>query len=308
MRDKLSALIVLVRPRHWVKNLALFASPFFSGHLFDIPSLVAVSWGVVAYCLLSSSSYVFNDILDAESDRRHPYKKHRPIASGLIRMPNAFILVIGLALLGLGISWFLGMPFVVLALAFLLIHYLNSFILRRLVLIDVLAISAGHILRVYAGVAASGYHISIWLSLAVLSLSLFVAIGKRRSEYTLLLQRKEKLGKQRKLLMSGYSEQMLNTYTAMFGTATFITYVYYTFLASSASVGFFQSATMTILDRKWMMITIPFVLYGIMRYLQIVYEEKGGTLEKLVTADIPLLTTLAGWTLTAFFVLYGIGR
>jgi hypothetical protein len=164
---------------------------------------------------------------------------------------------------------------------------------------------------VYAGEAATGYHISIWLALAALSLALFLAIGKRRSELTLMQGYKGALPQDTRSSLSHYSEKLLDTYTAMFANSTFISYAFYTFLERPSGRGFFfrnyYDFAAELPERKWMMITIPFVLYGIMRYMQLIYEGKGESPEKILTTDKPLLTTIILWALSIFIVIYGIG-
>jgi decaprenyl-phosphate phosphoribosyltransferase len=164
---------------------------------------------------------------------------------------------------------------------------------------------------VYAGEMATGYHISIWLALAALSLALFLAIGKRRAELTLIQGYQGVLPKDTRETLSRYSEKLLDTFTAMFATSTFITYAFYTFLERPLGRGFFfygyKEFASDIPDRKWMMATIFFVLFGIMRYMQLIYEGKGESPEKILTSDLPLLTTVILWGISVFLIVYGIG-
>ena len=191
------------------------------------------------------------------------------------------------------------------------LQFAYSLIFKHIPVIDILAITSAYIIRVYAGEAATGYHISIWLSLAALSLSLFLAVGKRRAEITLLAGYKGIVPKDTRDALSHYSERLLDTFTAMFATSTFITYVFYTFLERPLNLGLFfrnyMDFTLAVADRKWMMITFPFVLYGIMRYMQLIYEGKGESPEQVLTTDLPLLTTVILWAGTVIIVIYGIG-
>ncbi len=299
------------RPRQWLKNAALFTVILFSGQLFAPTAFFLTLRAFFAFCLLSSSNYLFNDILDASRDRKHPFKKFRPVASGKLPVWIALVISLLCLLSGLAISFYLGRSFFILATVFILIQYSYSLILKHVSVIDILTITTAYFLRVYAGEAATGYHISIWLAMAALSLALFLAIGKRRAEITLLEGYEGVVPKDTRASLSRYSEKLLDTYTAMFANSTFITYSYFTFLAQPVTEGFFfrnytEFAT-ELPERKWMMITIPFVLFGIMRYMQLIYEGKGESPEQVLTSDLPLLSTVILWVGSVFFVVYGIG-
>ena len=310
MGTLLYAIFKSARPRQWLKNLALFTTVVFSGQLF-LPELFTRSlFGFVAFCLLSSSNYIFNDILDTPRDKKHPFKKFRPIASGKLPKHIAIVASIVLGIIGLVISQRLGQTFFLFSIAFLLLQYSYTLVLKHTSIIDILAITGAYVLRVYAGEGIIGYHISIWLALAVLSLALFLAVGKRRAELTLLQGYHGIVPRDTRETLSHYSEKLLDTYTAMFANSTFITYAFYTFLERPLNRGFFfQGYTdyMNLPERKWMMATIPFVLYGIMRYMQLIYEGKGESPEKVLTSDLPLLTTVLLWTGSVLVIIYGIG-
>lgn len=310
--DKLFyAVIKATRPRQWLKNLALFTTVLFTGQFFEPKYLNATIAGFIAFCLLSSSAYIINDILDAPKDRLHPFKKFRPIASGLLPTKAAFFISLLLVIVGLVISAYVSQAFLLLAILFIILQYSYSLFLKHITVIDILAITAAYFIRVYAGEAATGYHISIWLALAALSLALFLAIGKRRAELTLIQGYQGVVPKDTRASLSHYSERLLDTYTAMFANSTFISYALYTFLERPSNRGFFFKSydefTSEIPDRKWMMLTIPFVLFGIMRYMQLIYEGKGESPEKVLTSDLPLLSTVILWSITIIFVIYGIG-
>lgn len=311
MGKLLYAIVKAARPRQWLKNIALFTTVIFTGQLFNTPLLIATIWGFVAFCLISSSSYIINDILDAPKDRLHPFKKFRPVASGALPLPIALVVASVLVFLGLAISYTLGTGFFMLATIFVLLQYSYSLYLKHVSIIDILSITSAYFLRVYAGEAATGYHISIWLALAALSLALFLAIGKRRAELTLIQGYKGVVPQDTRSSLSKYSEKLLDTYTAMFANSTFITYAFYTFLEKPVKLGFlfrgYSDFATALPDRKWLMITIPFVLFGIMRYMQLIYEGKGESPEKVLTSDPPLLTTVLLWGFMVIMVLYGIG-
>lgn len=311
MAQVLLAIFKTARPRQWLKNLAIFTPIIFSGQLFQYIPFSQSLGAFIAFCLLSSSNYLVNDVLDAPRDRKHPFKKFRPVASGKLPIPMALVVSILFATGGLYIASFLPSAFFLFAVAFLLLEYAYSLIFKRYSVIDILTITTAYILRVYAGEAATGYHISIWLALAALSLALFLAIGKRRSELTLIQSFEGVVPKDTRAALSHYSEKLLDTYTAMFANSTFITYVFFTFLAQPVGQGLifrnYSEFAPDIPGRKWMMLTIPFVLFGIMRYMQLIYEGKGESPEKVLTSDLPLLTTVVLWVSSVLIVIYGIG-
>jgi decaprenyl-phosphate phosphoribosyltransferase len=311
MGQLLFAILKTTRPRQWLKNVAVFTPILFTGKFFQPEFFMPALWAFTAYCCFSSSSYIVNDILDAPKDRKHPFKKFRPIASGKLPVSTAFIVSLLLFVTGMIIAGSLGTTFLLLAIGFVCLQYGYSLVLKHIVVVDILAITAAYFIRVYAGEAATGYHISVWLALAALSLALFLATGKRRAELTLLQGYEGIVPKDTRESLSHYSEKLLDTYTAMFANSTFITYAYYTFLERPSNLGFFfknyGDFTIGIPDRKWMMVTIPFVLYGIMRYMQLIYEGKGESPEKILTSDIPLLATVLLWVMSVVVVIYGIG-
>lgn len=308
----LYAIFKAVRPRQWLKNLAVFTTLLFSGQLFVYNYLASSFLGFIAFCFLSSSNYIFNDILDAPRDRKHPFKKFRPVASGALPIPLAIIISILSAMAGLALSYSIGQSFFVLAIIFISLQYAYTLLLKHVSVIDILAITAAYFIRVYAGEAATGYHISIWLALAALSLALFLAVGKRRAELTLIQGYAGILPKDTRGALSHYSEKLLDTYTAMFANSTFITYAFYTFLEKPINRGLlfknYYEFTSSFPDRKWMMISVPFVLFGIMRYMQLIYEGKGESPEQILTSDKPLLMTIILWGASILLVVYGIGN
>jgi decaprenyl-phosphate phosphoribosyltransferase len=304
------ALLKAARPRQWLKNIALFSTIFFTGHLFEYQPFLSSLLAFVAFCFLSSSNYIFNDILDIERDKKHPFKRFRPIASGKVPLPVAWGTSFLLLVFGLIIGLSLGKAFFLMAALFSLLEYSYTLFFKHITVIDILTITAAYFIRVYAGEAATGYHISIWLALTVLSLALFLAIGKRRAELTLIQGFKGLILKDTRESLMNYSERLLDTYTAMFANSTFISYAMFTFLVQSINKGFLFDASEAgalVPDRKWMMLTIPFVLYGIMRYMQLIYEGKGESPEKIVTSDLPLLSTVVLWGIVSLVILYGVG-
>jgi len=302
-------IIDAARPRQWIKNLLLVAPLLLDGKLFVLNSLERVSAGIIAFCFISSSNYILNDILDQASDREHPFKKLRPLARELITSRQALSAAVFLGGVGVVLSFSLGQSFATMALLFILFHYLSYFFFRRVAVLDVLMLASGYVLRVIAGQMAAGSTMSVWLFLTMLAASLLLAIGKRRNELNLVQSITGIIGKKKKEEFL-YSERVLDAYVAVFASATFLSYVYFTFLSTVSSDGvFFHGYTnyvLTVIGRKWMMLTVPFVLYGIMRYLQLVYTSKG-LLSKIILSDKALLTTAVLWFMMVLFVVYGIG-
>lgn len=297
------------RPRLWIKNLGLFLPLFISGQFFVFEKWDSVLLGIASFCLLSSSNYILNDILDAAKDKKHPLKRHRPIAKQAITIEEAIAGVLLLGIGGMVLAFLVNPSFFLLAFLFVFIHQLSYFWFRTVPVVDVLAIASGYLLRIMAGEQASGTPMTVWFFLVVLSSSLLLAIGKRRNEMMLIedIAKTDKEFKKENFL---YSEKILDSYVAVFASAAFLSYAYYTFLSSPVLPGLlfrgYAEYVIQVLDRKWMMITIPFVLYGVMRYVQLVYLSRG-ILAKAITTDKPLIITMFLWVITLIFVVYGIG-
>ena len=300
----------LIRPRQWIKNFAVFAAITFTGELFNAPVFEKVLLSFFVFCGLSSATYIINDIFDVKKDKLHPFKKFRPIAHGDVPIGLAAVLAICIMLLSLVVASSITATFFALAITYLVIQFLYSSFLKSLAVIDILAIAAGYILRVYGGEFASGFHISVWLLLTTISISLFLAVGKRRSELTLLSQNKDfNIAATRKSL-SHYSEKLLDVYASVFATSTFVAYSLFTFLENPGgfklSIGILMPDFLpTFFQRKWLMITIIPVVYGLMRYLQDIYEkQEGESPEKVLFSDKPLLTAVTIWAILVVILIY----
>lgn len=314
MNKLLFDIIRLLRPRQWIKNLAIFAAITFTGRLFEIAIFEKVFLSFLVFCGLSSAIYIINDIFDREKDRLHPFKKNRPLARGDIPFSLATALAVGLTTISLIVGLSITHAFFILLIFYVILQISYSVILKHIAVIDILAVAAGYILRVYAGEFASGFHISVWLLLTTISISLFIAIGKRRSELTLISgYSKEQMELIRKSL-SHYSERLLDVYASIFATSTFISYSLFTFLENP--IGFKLSLGGVLLpqflpeflQRKWLMITILPVVYGLMRYLQDIYEKhEGESPERVLLSDTPLLITVTLWVFLVIVLIYIVG-
>lgn len=303
-----------LRPRQWIKNLAVFAPVVFTGQLFNFGLFVLAFWAFVVFCFLSSASYLINDVLDIERDRLHPFKKLRPIASGAVKKNQAISFSLLLFLVGIFISFKIGALFFTVTIFYSLLHILYSLVFKHVPILDIIVIASAYFLRVLAGEAATGFFITIWLRLTVFSLSLFLAIGKRRCELTLLSAQKSDIVSRARPTLGHYTEKLLDVYTAMFANSTWLAYSFYTFFDKPPQLkrafgDFFTDVFPGLYDRKWLMVTIPFVLYGVMRYMQLIYEKsEGESPEKVLLSDRPLLTTVILWGLMVVTVIYVIAQ
>ena len=285
-----------LRPRQWSKNLIIYLALLFSINQewqVSEPSSWAALLGrstlvFLLFCLISSADYLLNDVVDRESDRRHPEKRHRPIAAGLLSPQAALVWAAALALLSLGggfaLAWQVGASLA--GYAALMLSY--SFLLKRLVLLDMMAISAGFVLRAMTGALAIAVPISPWLYVVTALGALFLVIHKRRAELTLL----ESGAAGHRPVLEDYSAALLDQMASLVTASTLIAYGLYTFTAENLP------------ENNAMMLTIPFVLYGILRYLYLVHQRnEGGSPEEVLLRDWPLITNILLWLATAATVL-----
>ncbi len=300
----------LLRPRQWIKNFAIFAALIFSGQLFNPLIFQKVFYGFIVFCAMSSAIYVTNDIFDVKKDRLHPFKKYRPLAQENISIKTAVLIAALLALSSIFLSYFIAPAFFVITVVYFLLHLSYSAFLKQIEIIDILTLAGGYILRVLAGEVVSGFHISAWLLMTTIALSLFLAIGKRRSELTLLANYTAlKISTTRKTL-SHYTEKLLDAYISIFATSAFVFYSLFTFIENPRGRQFTTDLLPadilgTYLQRKWLMITIIPVVYGIMRYLQRIYEKhEGESPERVLFSDRALLTSVVIWGLLVVLIIY----
>lgn len=304
----LIALLKTVRPRQWLKNLALYGALIFAGSLFQEGAFGLVTSAFFVFTILSSTTYIFNDLLDVKTDRLHPFKKNRPIASGDLPIPIAlFALAVGV-FVGLTWAYSLNYFFFISCLVYLVIQVLYTGFLKKVAIVDVIVIALGYLIRVYAGAFVISAHMDVWFLLTVISASLFLAVGKRRGELTMLMAQGNAVATRETL--KRYTEKLLDIYTAMFATATWITYSLFTFnhpriVPDGRALNIISLLPRTLVSEKWMMATIPFVVYGIMRYLQLIYEKnEGESPERVLLSDKPLMITAGTWVVVVIGVLY----
>ncbi len=292
----LSGLLRAVRLRQWTKNLLALVPLLFSFNeawrLDDssaLPALFCAAEAFALFCVLSSSVYLINDAMDAEQDRAHPLKRFRPIAAGVVPVPVAFSIGCALALAAVSFAFALSPSLGVTALAYVAIQVMYSVWLKHVVLLDVACVSSGFVLRILAGALALDVPISPWLYICSGLAALFVALSKRRSE---LSQAGEGSGRQRQSL-DAYTLPMLDQMTGVVATAALVGYALYTFTAENLPAN------------HSMMLTIPFVLYGLFRYMYLVHTADAGEKpDELITSDVPMMAAVALWTATAAGALF----
>ncbi len=289
-------LLRALRPRQWTKNFFIFAGLVFSQHLIDAVQVLAVLGAFVVFCMASGCIYLFNDLVDLQRDRLHPLKSQRPLASGRLAVGVARWALAGLLGLTVGLGYLLGLPFLTVILTYLAIQILYSLLLKRIVILDVFCIAAGFVLRVLAGAVVIQVDVSRWLVVCTLMVSLFLGLAKRRHELTLA---GEDATSHREVLAE-YSPGLLDQLISVVTAATVLSYTLYT--VDPETVAKFGTGNLVL--------TVPFVLYGVFRYLYLIHMKgggaggAGGSPESTLLNDRPLLVNIALWGLTVVFVLY----
>lgn len=297
-------LIRTLRPQQWVKNLSVLAPAFFAGQITSELNWSALAWAFVILSTASSGTYIINDIVDRDKDKLHPLKASRPIASGQLNSFLAFLIATLLLVFSILMAFQFSKFFAITVITFIAIQLAYSLLLKNIILIDVMAIAATFSLRVFAGAFILPVPISAWLIVTTVTLALLIAIGKRRAEVTLLTHQ---LASQHREVVTHYPVVLLNGLTFMMATATIITYALFTFNAPESTTRhkLVELLPQTLNNPRWLMVTIPFVLYGVFRYLYVIYEKKeGSSPERVLIYDLPLLTTVISWAIAAYFAIY----
>jgi len=281
----------LLRPSQWAKNTVLFAALIFSKHLFDLHAVRLVTLSFLAFCLIASGAYVMNDIRDCERDRQHPLKSLRPLPAGRIRSSTAVVLALGLVTVGLSGAISLGFGFAALTGLYLLLQVAYTFWLKEVVILDVFAIAAGFVIRAVAGGVVISVPVSPWIIICTFLLMSFLGFSKRRHELVLL----EGRATDHRTSLREYSPYFLDQMIAVLTASTVVAYAIWT-----ASPEVIHK-----LGTDKLYLTIPFVLFGIFRYLYLVHQrEEGGNPTQLLLSDPPLLVDLLLWICTATVLIY----
>lgn len=283
-------LLRTLRPKQWIKNVFVFAALVFDQKLLDWPLLAKTVFAFILFCMISSTVYIINDLADLEKDKLHPKKRNRALPSGQLQPWFAVLGAVGILIVCLPLSFWLNVYFGVIVLGYFLLNIAYSFSLKHVVIVDVMVVASGFVLRVAAGVVvAQAERFSPWLYVCMIFLALFLAIGKRRHELTFLA---DGANSHRKIL-DEYSLSLLDEMSRLVTTGALIGYSLYTFSATNLP------------SNHAMMLTIPFVIYGLFRYQYLIHVKgEGGAPEMLVYTDRPLLLDLALWGLAVVLIMY----
>ena len=284
------ALLKTMRPKQWVKNVVVYAPLVFDGKMFDPVHLLRTTIAFGLFCLISSAVYLINDLTDIEKDRLHPKKRNRPLAAGELAPSMAIVAAVVLVLVSIPLALWLDRAFFVILYSYLGLMIAYSFYLKNLVIIDVLVIAAGFVLRVAGGVAVVNVErFSPWLYLCITVGALFMGFGKRRHELVLL----EDGADSHRAILAEYTVPFLDQLIGLVTSTLVVFYSLYTFSAVNLPAN------------HGMMLTIPFVLYGLFRYLYLIHVKKlGGAPDELVFKDKPMFITGVLWVLAVIVVLY----
>jgi len=279
-----------MRPRQWTKNIFVLAALVFDRQLTNISALTRSIAGMFLFCLLSSAVYFLNDIMDVESDRAHPEKRTRPIASGILSIPVAWGMVVVLLLFTLPLAFYLSTGFGIISVVYFLLNVAYSLWLKHIPLIDVIVVASCYVIRVAAGVSLiTVERFSPWLYIVTTLFALYIGFGKRRSELALLSTE----ARTHRRVLDGYTIPFLDQLITIVSGTTVIAYSLYTFTAPNVP------------ENHSMMLTIPFVLYGIFRYLYLIsIKNMGGAPEELALKDRPLQITVLLFGISVFVIFY----
>ena len=282
-------LIKTMRPKQWAKNVFIFSALIFDRKLLDLDAFLHTLAGTVLFSLIASAVYIFNDIADRDSDQKHPSKKNRPIASGQLPIQAAWAAGIILLLISLPLAYLLSPSFLVVCALYFILNLTYSAKLKHIPLIDVLVLASFYLLRVVAGTTLIVVErFSPWLFVVTSLFALFIGLGKRRAELVLQVN---KTNSSRPVL-DGYSIDFLDQLITIVSGMTVVTYSLYTFSAPSLP------------ENHSMMLTIPFVLYGIFRYLYLIQTGEGGAPEDIALSDRPLQAAILLWIALVLLVFY----
>lgn len=287
----ISGMIQSLRPQQWTKNFFIFAPLIFSENISNMGMLLKTGAAFGLFCLISGASYILNDLRDLEEDKLHPLKSRRPLASGRVKKSQAVVFLILISCLSMVLSLCLNLEFFLLLTSYFILQIFYSFWLKNVVILDVFIVAAGFFLRVLAGGLVIEVYVSPWILICTLLLALFLALSKRRHELILL----DAEAKNHRPILGEYSPYLLDQMIAVVTASTVISYCLYTI----------STETITKFGTKNLIFTVPFVLYGVFRYLYLIHQKaEGGTPEMLIIKDKPLLISIFLWILTASSIIY----
>ena len=281
-----------MRPQQWIKNFFLYAALVFSGNLFHPDLVYHVTEGFILFSFVASGIYILNDLTDLQKDKLHPEKSKRPLPSGKVSAGTAIVACIVLLLFGIAGAYFINPSFSVIVLVYVVINVLYSFVLKNLVILDVMTISAGFVLRVIAGAVLINVPTSEWLLICTVLLSLFLGFSKRRHELSIL----ERDANSHRSVLEQYTPYFLDQMIGIVTASTVMSYALYCI----------SDETVKKFGTNKLIYTVPFVLYGIFRYLYLVHRRvEGGNPTRVALTDAPLLVNLFLWIICASIIIYG---
>ncbi len=284
-------LLRALRPRQWIKNLLVFVGVIFAKKLGEVPLVLLAVEAFFAFCALASAAYLLNDLIDLERDRMHPRKRQRPLAAGDLSPRVALWASLVLTLVAYGLAAHVGVPFVLVLLIYHILTLSYTYWMKNVVILDILAVATMFVIRAVAGAVAVAVEISPWLVVCTTFLALFLTINKRRSELVTL----ERAAMEHRETLAEYSPQLLDHMSTAVTAATIISYALYTL----------DPGTVARVGGRGLELTIPFVLFGIFRYMYLTYQaNEGGAPEHVLLTDRPLLLSVLLWALVVIAVLY----
>ena len=280
-----------IRPQQWLKNLFIFAPLIFSENIFNRSMFLLSLLAFAVFCLLSGALYILNDLKDIEEDRLHPIKSKRPLAAGRLKKSQAIAAFVVLSFVSLLLAAMVNREFLWVCLVYFVLQIAYSFALKHVVILDVFIVASGFFLRVVAGAVAIQVQISPWLLICTTLLALFLALSKRRHEIILL----DEEAMNHRPILKEYSPYLLDQMISVATASTVIAYCLYTI----------SGETIEKFGTNKLILTIPFVLYGIFRYLYLIHQKaEGGTPETLILKDRPLLFDIFLWIISAALIIY----
>ena len=287
----LKYVLMSMRPEQWIKNFFVFTALLFSKNLLNLPKDIQAIIGFSLFCMITGCTYLINDLIDLEKDKLHPVKSRRPLASGRLRKSTAVITILFTCFTGLFFAFYLNLYFGIIVLAYFLLNVGYSMYLKNIVIIDVVSIAAGFVLRVLGGAVIISVVASQWLILCTILLSLFLGFSKRRHELVLL----EGNASGHRSVLEHYSPYFLDQMIAVVTASTLICYALYAM----------SRETIEKLGTSKLIYTIPFVLYGIFRYLYLVHQkEEGGSPTEIMFTDKPMIINICLWIISSVMFIY----
>lgn len=288
----LVVLIQALRVYQWSKNLLVFAALLFAQEFFHADKVLTSLLAFTTFCMAASATYLFNDLQDVEQDRQHPKKRHRPIASGALPVSAAWVVLVALYVAAGALALYVGLGFALCLAAYLLLTLSYTLFLKHLIILDVMVVALGFVIRAMAGAMAIQVEFSNWLMVCTLFLALFLGLSKRRHEITLL----ETGASSHRKVLEDYSVHYLDQLILIVAGGAIITYTIYT--CSPDVVEKFHT------DKLY--ITLPFVVYGVFRYLHLIHHKTGGgDPSRTLVTDLPLLVTVFLWGISCVVIIYG---